>query len=99
MVSQHATVLGIRKYVQTNTLFNIVVQNSLEQSRGSGHADFDGCAELWWDSLDAHLEARRTAEGLKALRELIEDEHRFIDLSRSLLWYGEERAIYRLPII
>lgn len=49
--------------------------------------------ELWWDDLDAHLAARNTEQGRQALRELIEDEHRFVDLSHSQLWYCEERVM------
>lgn len=66
---------------------------AIQASRGTQAVDFDGCAELWWDSLDAHLAARKTPEGAKALQLLIEDERRFVDLGRSQLWYGTERSI------
>ena len=45
------------------------------------------------DDMETHLAARKTAEGAKAILELIEDERRFVDLSRSQLWYCEERTI------
>lgn len=93
LICRHAAVLGIRRYIQTTPLSNPAAQNALQQGRGSDHVDFDGCAELWWDDLDAHLAARKMVDGLKALQELIEDERRFVDLSRSQLWYGEERFI------
>jgi len=54
---------------------------------------FDGCAELWWDSLDTHLAVRKTTEGKGALQALIADEMTFVDLEKSQLWYGEERSI------
>ena len=93
LVRKHADILGIRRYIQTTPLNNPNAQQTLQQGRGSGHVDFDGCAELWWDDLTSHLAARKTEQGLAALRELIEDERRFVDLSRSQLWYGEERVI------
>lgn len=93
LVRKHSAVLGIRKYVQTSPLSNRTAQEALQKGRGTHPADFDGCAELWWDDLDAHLAARQTEQGRDALQELIEDERRFVDLSRSQLWYGEERVI------
>ncbi|MFC3395092.1 EthD domain-containing protein [Brenneria rubrifaciens] len=93
LVRKYAAILGIRRYIQTYPLCNLAAQRALEQGRGSDRADFDGCAELWWDDLDAHLTARKTVDGLKTLQALIDDERRFVDLSRSQLWYGEERAI------
>lgn len=93
LVRKHAALLGIRKYVQTSPLPDSVAQSALQRSRGTERADFDGCAELWWDDLDAHLAARTTPEGRLALQELIEDEQRFVDLTRSQLWYGLENEV------
>jgi hypothetical protein len=54
---------------------------------------YDGVAELWWDSIDDVLGSpspERQAAGLA----LLEDERKFIDLSRSPLWFGEEKVIF-----
>lgn len=93
LVRKHMAVLGIRRYIQTVPFDNDAAQNGIQQGRGTLPVDFDGCAELWWDNLDAHLATRQTEEGRLALQELMADEKTFVDLSRSLLWYGEERAI------
>jgi uncharacterized protein (TIGR02118 family) len=93
LVRAHQRVLGIRRYTQTIPLDNPAIQEAIQASRGTQTTDFDGCAELWWDSLEAHLAARKTTEGAKALQLLVEDERRFLDLSRSQLWYGTERSI------
>ena len=93
LVIKHARILGIRRYIQTTPL-NSPVQLAIQQSRNTDPVDFDGCAELWWNDLESHLAARKTAPGLKALQELIEDERRFVDLQHSQLWYGEERYIF-----
>lgn len=93
LVIKHSECLGIRKYIQTVTLASEVAQSALQQTRSSLTVDFDGCAELWWDNLESHLEARKTEEGLSALQELIDDEKKFVDFEHSLLWYGEERFV------
>ena len=93
LVRTYAHLLGIRRYVQTVWLANPEAQQRLQASRGSEAVDFDGCAELWYDDMESHVAARNTSEGLKALQVLIEDERRFIDLSRAQLWYATERAI------
>jgi uncharacterized protein (TIGR02118 family) len=93
LVRTHQDVLGIRRYVQTIPLNNSAAQAGIQASRGTLAVDFDGCAELWWDSLEDHIAARKTPEGGHALQVLIEDERRFVDLSQSQLWYGKERQI------
>lgn len=93
LVARHAAVLGIRKYIQTVPSTEATAQMALQQTRRSLPASFDGCAELWWDDMASHLAARSTPAGLSALRELIDDESKFVDLGQSQLWYGEERCI------
>jgi uncharacterized protein (TIGR02118 family) len=93
LVARHAGLLGIRRYIQTVPLADTAAQMALQAGRGTLPVDFDGCAELWWDDLPSHLAARSSTEGLAALRALVEDERRFVDLDRSLLWYGWERVI------
>jgi uncharacterized protein (TIGR02118 family) len=91
LVRKHADTLGIRKYVQvhtTTTPFN-------DALRGSRDAppEYDGVAELWWDSVDAAASAASTPEGAEAARQLLEDERRFIDHANSPLWLSEERPV------
>lgn len=93
LVRSHQDSLRIRRYVQTVPLDNPAAQAAIQTSRGSAAAEFDGCAELWWDSLEEAATARATPEGVRALQALIEDERRFIDLSQSVLWYGTERQM------
>lgn len=93
LIRRHAAILGIRKYIQNTPLANPIAQCALQQGRGTEPVGFDGCAEVWWDNLATHLAARKTADGRQALQELIEDERRFVDLSRSQLWYCEEQDI------
>jgi uncharacterized protein (TIGR02118 family) len=93
LVRSHQQILRIRRYVQTAPLANPAAQEAIRASRDMLAVDFDGFAELWWDSLEDHAAARATSEGAAALRALVEDERSFVDLARSQAWYGIERLI------
>lgn len=93
LVARHAAVLRIRRYVQLHSLPDGDPANAgLRASRG-GPADYDGVAELWWDSLDDLAAATASADGRAASLALLEDERRFIDLARSPLWLGREHVV------
>ena len=91
LVRSFAETLRIRRYVQTHSL-SAELSANLRASR-AGPGDYDGVAELWWDSLEDALPAHPSAAMIDAGRRLLEDERKFIDLSRSPLWWGEERVI------
>lgn len=91
LVRRHQAVLGIRRYVQLHSA-DPAVSADTRASRG-GPEQYDGVAQLWWDSFEdlaKHLSAPGAAE---AGRDLLEDERKFIDLERSPLWWGEEKVI------
>ena len=91
LVTKHCDVLRIRRYVQ----FHSGAPELSEGIRASRNAPemYDGVAELWWDSLD-DVFAEPTPERLAAGLALLEDERKFIDLPRSPLFFGEEKAIF-----
>jgi uncharacterized protein (TIGR02118 family) len=91
LVASVAGALQIRRYVQTHSL-PAEASVGIRASRDAP-AEFDGVAELWWDSLEAMAENGRRPEAQAAAALLLEDEKRFIDLPRSPLWWGEERVI------
>jgi len=91
LVRELAGTLRIRRYVQLHTGPQGVT-DALRRSRGAPE-EYDGMAELWWDSLEDLLAAGATAEGRNAGRRLLEDERRFIDLARSPMWVGEEHVL------
>ncbi|PIP00640.1 EthD domain-containing protein [Pleomorphomonas carboxyditropha] len=93
LVTSLALPLRIRRYVQTTVDAGDPVQDALRQARGTLAVDFDGLGELWWDSLDDYRAVRSTPEGLAAVAEVTADERRFVDLSRSCLWFGIERPM------
>ncbi len=91
LVRKNAEVLRIRRYVQVHTR-----ETPMNQAlRGSRNAppEYDGVAELWFDSLE-DIAANFALEAAAAAgRELLEDERKFIDLERSPFWFAEERPI------
>ncbi len=91
LVQSHAEVLRIRRYVQVHALpseANVL----LRASRGAPE-EYDGVAELWWDSIDDLAAGVATEEGQHASAALLEDEHRFIDLARSPLFLAQKHEI------
>jgi uncharacterized protein (TIGR02118 family) len=88
LVARYSTALRIRRYVQTHTLDD-PLNDQLSKRRGTSEP-FDGLAELWWDHPDELAAATRTPEGRAASKEIFEDERRFIDASRSSLWFAME---------
>jgi len=93
LVASHARTLRIRRYVQTAPLGDAARDEAIRAPRGGGAFAYDGLGELWWDSF-ADMDAnRRTPQALAALAEILADERRFIDFSRSQIWFGTERTI------
>jgi len=54
---------------------------------------FDGVAELWWDSVEDLVEAMSTSEGRTAGQALRRDEETFIDLPNSPLFFSNENLV------
>ena len=91
LVASVAETLQIRRYVQMHSL-PAEASAGIRASRNAPQ-EFDGVAELWWDSLEALAENGRRPEAQAAAAMLLEDERRFIDLPRSPLWWGQEKVI------
>ena len=91
LVASVAETLQIRRYVQLHSL----PAEAHVASRASRNApeEYDGVAELWFDSLEALAENGRRPEAQAAGAKLLDDERKFIDLPRSPLWWGEEREV------
>jgi uncharacterized protein (TIGR02118 family) len=94
LVASFASALGIRRYVQCHTLDESSFA-AMTASRGS-LPGYDGVAELWFDSLEQCL-AARGPDARAAGRALLEDERRFIDLSRSPLFFASELPVHPPP--
>jgi hypothetical protein len=84
--------LRILRYVQSHSL-PPETSEGIRRSRGAP-AGFDGVAELWWDSFDDMQMSARDPDAVRAGRILLEDECRFIDLSRSPMWWSHEHHVF-----
>jgi uncharacterized protein (TIGR02118 family) len=80
------------RYVQSHTFDTPLITN-IRQSRGFPEEDYDGLAEIWWNSEEDFLAAAKTPE-CQALRSMfIEDEGRFIDFSKSVAFFSIEHVL------
>jgi len=91
LVASVAETLLIRRYVQLHSL--PAEANSDIRASREAPAEYDGVAELWFDSLQAVAANGQRPEARAAGALLLEDERRFIDLATSPLWWGEEKPI------
>ncbi len=88
LVAKHSTVMRVRRYVQTHTLDD-PINDLLQAPRGTAEP-YDGVAELWWNHENEVAEGVGSPEGQKAAEELLEDEKKFIDFSRSSIYWATE---------
>jgi uncharacterized protein (TIGR02118 family) len=92
LVDSVKDVLRIRRYVQLHSLPEDTEADN-RRVRG-GPPGYDGVAQLWWDSLEDLGKTAGDPKAAEAGRMLLEDERKFIDLSKSPLWWGEEKEIF-----
>jgi uncharacterized protein (TIGR02118 family) len=91
LVTRHREVLRIKRYVQLHS-GTAEMAAAIRASRNAPE-EFDGVAQLWWDSFEDI--ATNTSEAARAAgAELLADERKFIDLAKSPLWFGEEKVIF-----
>ena len=84
--------LGATRYVQAHNIDD-PLSDALRAPRNAIEP-FDGVAIISGDRENL-VKALGTAEGLQAVQELLDDEERFIDLSRSAIWIAEEHVLLR----
>lgn len=90
LVKRHAETLRIRRYVQVHSTSD-PMNAAIQAGRGTP-AEYDGVAELWFDSIES-IGADQSPEAQAAGRDLLEDEGKFIDLANSPVWFAEEHQI------
>jgi hypothetical protein len=92
VVREVASPLGMRRNVHNRTM-TTPLDEAIRRGRGASTDDFDGMAESWFDSLEALVAATSTEEGRRAAKRLADDEERFIDFSRSRIFFVEEEVV------
>lgn len=88
---KHADDMGAKKYVQSLTL-TTPMNDALRESRGM-LPEFDGVAEVWFESEEAMVAAMSTPEGQKLGAALHEDEGNFIDHTKSSAFLVREHEL------
>ena len=96
LVKSHRETLRIARYVQLHT-GDYEMTDLIRAARAGGKLEnapdiYDGVAQLWWNNVEDLM--IDTPESRAAGAALLEDEARFIDFSRSPLWFGEEKVIF-----
>ncbi len=97
LVVKNTPALRIRRYVQAHVLDDDDDGELMRQMYGTEAEGYDGVAEFWWKSRQDLAEALQTPEGQEAAAELLEDERKFVDFSRSLLYFCVELPQINAP--
>ena len=80
-----------KRYVQDHTV-DSPMNEILRESRGMVQ-EFDGIAEVWFESEQAFIDAMSSEEGQKLGAILHEDESKFIDHARSAAFLVREHEV------
>jgi len=87
----NADSMGAKRYVQSHTIDSPLNQD-LKESRGM-LPEYDGVAEVWFESEEALIEGMSSPEGQKLGAALLEDEGNFVDHSKSSAFIVEEHEL------
>ena len=85
---ENAGAMRAKKYVQSHTI-DTPLNEGLRSSRGM-LAEYDGVAEVWYESEQDLMEAMSSSEGQKLSAALLEDEGNFIDHAKSSAFIVKE---------
>ena len=90
-VAFHQSKLGMLRHVRTwRDISAQTIDDPARRARGGMEEPFDGLAETWWPSMEAATAALTSGPGQRIAAELLEDEHRFVDLANSPIWIATE---------
>ena len=84
----NAQIMGAKRYVQSQTLDSEMNQ-AFKESRDM-EDEYDGIAEVWFDSEGALFEAMGTPEAQELSGKLLKDEQNFIDHTKSSAFLVKE---------
>jgi uncharacterized protein (TIGR02118 family) len=86
---ENAGTMRAKKYVQSHTV-DTPLNEGLRSSRGM-LPEYDGVAEVWFESEEDLMEAMNSPEGQRLSTALLEDEGNFVDHSKSSAFIVRER--------
>ena len=88
---KNADVMRAKKYVQSLTV-DTPLNEGLRTSRGM-LPEYDGVAEVWFESEEDLMAAMSSPEGQKLSAALLEDEGKFIDHAQSSAFIVKEHEL------
>ena len=88
---KHAATMRAKKYVQSLTI-DTPLNEGLRKSRGM-LPEFDGVAEVWFESEQDLMEGMSSPEGQELSAALLKDESNFVDHSKSSAFIVREREL------
>ena len=88
---KHSGDMRSKRYVQAHTL-QTDLNEAFRESRGM-EPEYDGVAEVWFESQEDMVEAMSSPEGQKLSAALLEDEGNFVDHSRSAAFLVTEHEL------
>lgn len=80
--------LQMRRYVQNHPVSDPAA-NGLSRTLGAPLADFDGVAEIWYESWDAIRALAAPTPDIE-IHSAVSDNHGFVDVRNSIMWFCEE---------
>lgn len=96
-MSGRTATLEMNRYVQ-NHLILTPQSASVSAKTGSGEVPFEGICQIWFESEEAVMKTRSSADGARATEDLVSDERNFIDLHDSAIrFYREDILIDGFP--
>ena len=88
LFQKFADTFKTKRYVQCHTI-DTPLNEGIRESRGMMQ-EYDGVAEVWFESEEALIEAMSSEEGQKLSAMLLRDEENFIDHARSTAFIAKE---------
>ena len=88
---KNAGIMRSKRYVQAHTI-DPPLNDGLRSSRGM-LPEFDGVAEVWFESEEDLMAAMSSPEGQELSAALLEDEGNFVDHSKSSAFIVREREL------
>ena len=88
---ENAGIMKAKRYVQSHTI-DTPMNEGMRDSRGM-LPEFDGVAEVWFESEEELMQAMSSPEGQKLGALLVTDESNFIDHSKSSAFLVREHEL------
>ena len=88
---ENAHVMRSKRYVQSHTI-DTPLNDGMRESRGM-LPEYDGVAEVWFESEEELMHAMSSPEGQQLGEALLEDEGNFIDHSQSSAFIVREHEL------